>query len=124
VQARDLLDQVLLDLEIEAVRRRRHGELAAPARISEAQAREQRVDLRVGEGDADDLRGARGAQAHGQPLGKPLERLADRPRRPAADLDDELRRALERLDAAREIDAALEPERRVAREREAPRAAR
>src|SRR5262249_28787237 len=108
VQARHLLDQVLLDLEIEAVRGRRYRELAATARMLQLQALQQRLDLRVGEGYADDLRGALGAQAHRPPLGQAPERLADRARRAAADLDHELRGALERLDVAREIDASLE----------------
>ena len=42
VQARDLLDEVLLDREIEAIRRRRHEEIVAGAREGEAQPTEER----------------------------------------------------------------------------------
>src|SRR5690606_18559219 len=59
---RDFLDQVLLDLQVEAVRRRRDDETLAVAPRRQAQALEDRGDLGLGNVDADHLARARHAQ--------------------------------------------------------------
>ena len=65
VDARDLLDEVLLDREVEAVRRRRHDEVVAVARRTRSRRRAKMSRDRVGvDGDAEEPRDARGAHAH------------------------------------------------------------
>ena len=66
---------------------------------------------------------ARDAHAHRLALGQARDRVDDRAGLAAADLEDQLRRALDAVDVVVEVDAALEAVRGVAREVVAARAA-
>ena len=123
VHARDFLDEVLLDGEVEAERRRRHDEVGAFAREGEAEAREHVGDRVGGQRDAEEARRrARCARAPGSRRGRSSrrDRVGERARAAAADFEDQLRRALDRARAAAEVDAALEAVARVAGEAQAP----
>src|SRR4029077_631769 len=86
-----------------------------------AEAREHVGDGVAADRDAEQPLDAGAAQAHGVAPRKFrwARHVGQRSRAAAADLDDELRRALHRAGAAAEVDAALEAVARVARESEA-----
>ena len=121
LQASDFLDQVFLDLDVEAVARRRDDEVLAIAGKRQGQAREQFADTLGGQRQPEHLGDARRAQAHRLPRRQARRRLADRPRLAAADIDHQPRGTLERAPRAGEVDAALETMRRVRNEAIAPR---
>src|SRR4029079_11170827 len=105
--------------EIESIRRRRYTEISTRALVREAQSVEYRGDRRIGDLDAQETLHTRGSHANGiAPWPRALH-IAARPRAAAANLDDELRRALDRSLAAAEVDATLESVSRVAHETQA-----
>ncbi len=82
VQARDLLDEVLLDREVEPVRRRRDQEVVARALEGEAEPPEERGDRLVRNGDAEQPRDARRAHANGIAARQSALHVAHGPARP------------------------------------------
>src|SRR5690606_40352273 len=106
--ANDLLDQVFLDLQVEAVGRRLHEEDAAVALGRQSQPLEDRGDLVVADVDPDHLARAIAAQAHGLAHRQPGDDVVDRSRASAADVDDEPRDVFDVLDGGGGVDAALE----------------
>src|SRR6266853_4241042 len=124
MQPRDLLDHVLLDLEVETVRRRGDREFIARARKRQLQALEQPRDLFSREPHAEDLAHAARAQPDRLALRQGCNRFAYRARRTAADVEYQLRGALDCLRGCGKIHAALEAESRVAGQRETSSAAR
>src|SRR5258706_600235 len=124
VQPGDFFDHVLFDLEVETVRRWGYREFTARARVLQLQALEQARDLFIRELHADDLARAVRSQPHRVALRQRCSSFADRSRRAAADIEYQLRGALDRLCGGRKIHTALEAESRVAGQREASSAAR
>ena len=128
VHARDFLDQVFLDFDVEAERGRRDHEhfvrSRAFARGLQAEAMENVGDLVGGHRHPDHLVRAGDAHHHRLALGQARDQVLDRAGLAAADVQDEPRGALDAGHVVVEIHAALEAVRRVAREIVAPRAAR
>ncbi len=119
IHARHFLDQVFLDLDVEAVRRRRHQESALAAGELQAQAGEDVGDQLIGQRHADDFLGARSAQLHRLALRQVDDLVVDRTNLGlggAANLDDQGGDALDMVGNGRIVDAALEAVRRVGRE--------
>ena len=122
VDARDLLDEVLLDREIEAARRRRHDEASAPSRTK---GKPRRVNTSATTSSATQrrevARRARCARARDRAVAGALaaRTSVSGPARPPQISRIELRRTLDRARAAAEVDAALEAIPCVAREPEA-----
>ena len=123
VNAGDFLDQVLLDLEIETMRGGGDDEVGSVARAvaseRQAQARENLFDLARVDGDAEHTGRARDAQADGLAYRQLRDGVNDRPGQrtfAATNVEDQFRCALDAGDVIVEVDAALEPVRRVARE--------
>ncbi len=117
------LDQVFLDLDVETPARGRHRQRALAFHVVEAEALEHGRALRLGQRHADDLGGTGYAQR---------DRLAGRQLRglvvhgaslTTADVDDQLRDALDVFDRLRRIDTTLEAVTRIRREVELARAA-
>ncbi|ABA47491.1 hypothetical protein BURPS1710b_1895 [Burkholderia pseudomallei 1710b] len=116
VNPRHFFDQILLDLDVEAVRRRRHAEHVAVALEREAETREDLRDFVLADLDADDPVRARRAHRNRRALRQVHDLVVDGARLAAADVENQLRDALDVLDGRRVIDAALEAMRRVGRE--------
>eukprot|EP01022_Parablepharisma_sp_SALTPOND_P031134 TRINITY_DN785_c0_g5_i1.p2 TRINITY_DN785_c0_g5~~TRINITY_DN785_c0_g5_i1.p2 ORF type:complete len:1059 (-),score=367.39 TRINITY_DN785_c0_g5_i1:4151-7327(-) len=119
VDARDFLDQVFLDFDVEAIGRRGHREQARLLAEHQAQTREDIGHHLVGDGHADHLGGARGTQLHRLALGQVDDLVvhrADAGVRRAADFQQQRGDALDMLDHGGEIDTALEAMRRIGRE--------
>src|ERR1051326_8642684 len=123
VDPRDLLDQVLLDLEIEAEARRLHYEPVLFALKGQTELVENRGHLVLRHRNADHLLRSRDAHRHGLALGQARHQVLGRPGLAAADVHDQARGALDAVEVVREVDAALEPvrgirseERRVGKE--------
>src|SRR5260221_6838629 len=124
MQPRDFAAHVLFDLEIETIRRRGNREFTARARMRQLQALEHPRDLLIRELHADDLAGAARAERDGLARRKRCRSFAYRSCRAAANVEYQLRGALDCLFGAREIHAALETESRVAGQSEASSTAR
>ena len=113
MDTRDFLDQVLLDLDVEAVRGRGDDEVVALAPAVEREAAEQIGDRLGREVDAEDARDACAPQADRRALRQLGHGFADRAGLAAADGDHELAGAFERAAGEFEVDAALEAVRGV-----------
>src|SRR5258708_7210131 len=124
MQPRDLLDHVLLDLEVETVRRRGDREFIARARERQLQALDQHRDLFSREPPSEVFAPAAGARRTGLARRRGRTLFVYGPRRTAADVEYQLRGALDCLRGCGKIHAALEAESRVAGQREPSSAAR
>src|SRR6476661_9517259 len=116
VDPRHLLDQVLLDLEVEAKARRADREAFLVLLEGEPQTGKNLSHLFGGDRNTDHLLSTRDAHRHRLALRKPRHEVLGRPRLAAADVEDEARRSLDSVDIVLEVDAALEAVRGVARE--------
>ena len=123
VKASDFLDEVLLDGEIEAIRRRGYQEILVGAGKGEAETTEKCGNGLTGYGNAQQARDACGANAYRSACGQGSPHIGQRPGAAAAAIEDQLRRALDGACASREIDPAFETIAGVARETETPRLA-
>src|SRR5258708_609718 len=117
VDARDLLDEILLDGEIESPRGRRGAEISALLRDFASEASQDPAHFRVLDAVAKQRAQAWRPHAHRRPRGQVAASLGDGTRASAANLEHQRARALERIARGGEIDAALETMRSVARER-------
>ncbi len=117
MQACEFLDQIDLDLDIEAPGGRRNDEILAVALDLQMHALEQGLDRRVIERDAEHFARARGAQAHWFARRQCLERhgLLDRAGLTATDIEDEPGGTLQSPSRQVKIDAAFEAVRRIGR---------
>src|SRR5262249_6518473 len=106
----DLLDQVLLDRYVKPKRGRRNAPTVRVALDFHLQSFEHLLDPAVGNGRAEQRGRARAAHPHDRPPRCVVGPLADgdRPALATADLEQELRRALDRACLLRRVDAALE----------------
>ena len=91
VDARDFLDQVFLDLDVEAERRRRDDEVVAFNGVFQAQAAEDAADVGLRHRHAQHAMAARQAHAHGFALGQVDDLVVQRTGLAAADVDDQAR---------------------------------
>src|SRR5260221_14553976 len=123
MQPRDLLDHVLLDLEVETVRRRGDREFIARARERQLQALDQHRDLFSREPHAEDLAHAARAQPDRLGLRQGRNRFAYRAPRTAPDGGYQFRGALGYPRGCGKIHPALEAENPVAGQRETSSAA-
>src|SRR5882762_8724992 len=124
VEARHFLDQVLLDGDVEAVGRRRDAKGVLSQLHGKCEPRECPLHFRRRNRDPQYLLRACDPHAHGFTLRQPRHFVDGGPRLAAAELEDQARRTLDAVDVVREIDAALEAVRGVAREVVAARASR
>ena len=115
VDARDLLDQVFLDREVEAAASA--ASRCQPSAVGldgQAERAQDAFDFGVGDGHAEHARQARAAQRDRLRLRQVFgQRGFDhRAGRAAGDLEDQARRVLDRVRGSSRIDAALEAVRR------------
>ncbi|CUJ54402.1 Uncharacterised protein [Achromobacter xylosoxidans] len=107
VDACHFLDQVFLDLEVEAIRRRGDDEVVAIEREFQAQAAEDLCDFGLRDRHAQHAMAARQAHAHRLALGQVDDLVVQRTGLAAADVDDQARDEFDVLRNRGEVHAAL-----------------
>ena len=110
MQPGEFFDQIFLEGDIEAVRGRRHCKVVAFAREGEIEPLEQACRDFGAQPDAEDLLGARNAQANSFALRQMavIDRLRHLAGLAAADVQNQLGGTLQRLAGGGEIDTTLE----------------
>ena len=119
VESRHFLDQILFDFDVEAERRRHHGEDAVGVFVFKSKALEGRLHRFKRNFDADDAAAPLDAHLHRTARRKLRHDVRNGPRLRlgrSANVEHELRDVLEVIGRRREIHAALKPVGRVGRE--------
>src|SRR6516225_783905 len=108
VNARDFLDEVFFECEVEAIRRRGDREAVAIARWRELEPTEDLIDRFRRDRETEQARDARRANPDWRTRGQGTSGVDERSGLAAADREDQLRRALDATRPELEVDAALE----------------
>ncbi len=123
VQARDFFDEVLFDVQVESIRRRRHHEVIAVARESETKSPEDLADGVGVDGYAKNSRDTRRAHAHRIASGQGGAYVDQFAGAAAAEFEDQMRGTVHRRRPDCKVDTTFEPEASVRRKTQSPRLA-